>query len=72
VGLVMHRLRLRMGAQTSAPFRWASVGADAVRSLAAEAGLDVTGWREAAGRCVAVVTCSCPEGRCRRSPGASA
>ena len=71
VGVVLHRLRLRMGAHTSAPFRWASVGADAVRSLATEAGLDVTGWRRAAGRCVAVVTCGCPDGRCRPPRGAS-
>ena len=71
VGLVLHRLRLRVGAHTSAPFRWASVGADAVRSLAAEAALDVTGWRHAAGRCVAVVSCGCPDGRCRAPGGAS-
>ena len=70
-GVVLHRLRLRMGAHTSAPFRWASVGADAVRSLATEAGLDVTAWRRAAGRCVAVVTCGCPDGRCRPPRGAS-
>jgi SAM-dependent methyltransferase len=71
VGVVLYRLRLRMGAHTSAPFRWASVGADAVRSLATEAGLDVTAWRRAAGRCVAVVTCGCPDGRCRPPRGAS-
>ncbi|CAN5407089.1 class I SAM-dependent methyltransferase [soil metagenome] len=41
LGLTYERIRLRVDSHLSAPFNWASVGLDAIGSVAAASGLDV-------------------------------
>ena len=52
---VHHGLRLRVGGRTSRPFSWATVGAAAIRTVAAAAGLAASDVRSVAGRQVATL-----------------
>ncbi len=54
-GLRRDRIRLRVQGRMSAPFDWASVGADVVGSLADESGLELLRLDALAGRWVAVL-----------------
>jgi len=54
-GLRRTRIQLRVRGRMSAPFDWASVGADVVGSLADETGLELLRLDELAGRWVAVL-----------------
>lgn len=54
-GVRRHRLRLRIGGDLSEAFAWASVGVDAIASVAATAGLGVVAVESVAGRHVATL-----------------
>ena len=54
-GVEQHRLHLRLGDVRSESFAWASVGVEAIGSLAASAGLRIEGIASSAGRHVATL-----------------
>jgi hypothetical protein len=54
-GVTTRKVRLHVGGRHSTPFRWATVGLDAIGAVAGQAGLQLVGIDSHAGRHVAVL-----------------